>query len=396
MKQYFYTTVSALALFFVSCFPYASNAQCMCSATVAPHTVTQSFSLAPSYSQTFDIPFDQFDKTLGNLMCVVLKDSIVAVSTTHVHNQAPQDIEYKFRLTASLNIGAPGISQSDAYDKFYGPDSLKAAGTGRDSIVYGPDSIINSVVYVSTSYNPGAYYSGTDPVVHFAISGGLVSLKGGLTFGQNIATLTSGYFELTYYYCDFGALSTSIRNFMTVKDGNSIKIQWITDNSASTNNYEIEISEDAHTFKTLGQPAGTHAAESATTKYDYQYALDPAAAGRLYFRIKQTDANGKVSYSNIRAIMLGEGQLASFSTYPNPATDRITLQFDRLFRGDYSVDILNMTGQKIYSRLVKLNNSNTIQLQLPRAPMAGVYFVRARDLSSNQVYTKKVLFSPER
>lgn len=391
MKQYFYQTVSALALLFVSFFPRSSFAQCMCSPTDTPHTITQSYTLAPSYNQSFDITFAQFDKTIGNLQCAVLKDTITTISTTHVHNQAPQDVEYRFRLTTSMNIDAPGISQSDAYDQYYGPDSLRAVGTGRDSIVYGPDSVIKQVAHVTTSNNPGAYYSGINPVIHFSISGGLVSLKGGLNFTSTISTLASGYFELTYYYCDFSPLATSIRNFMTYKDGNSIRIQWIADNGL-INNYEIETSDDGHTFKSLAQPAGSHAAEAAATKYDYQYALDPAATGHYYFRIKQTDANGKVSYSNIRAVMLDRQEQAAFISYPNPATNRLTLQFDRLFKGDYSVDILNITGQKIFSRIIKLDNSNLIRLQLPQTPRAGVYFVQARDLSSNQVYTKKVIF----
>lgn len=73
------------------------------------------------------------------------------------------------------------------------------------------------------------------------------------------------------------------------------------------------------------------------------------------------------------------------SLYPNPASDRLHVDFE--IAGDYSLSIVDLTGKQWVQR-PKLSGSEVIDLS---ALPAGVYIVRLVDLGSNSVFFRKVI-----
>ena len=143
-------------------------------------------------------------------------------------------------------------------------------------------------------------------------------------------------------------------------------------------------------FGTGGSQTST-SASGATAKYAYQYNLNQVVAGQLYFRVKQTDANGKISYSTVKAINMGNQGATAFSAFPNPAVNRVSLQFDANLDGNYNIDVTNQVGQVVISRPMRIAKTSLIDLNLGKVTAPGMYYVRVKDASTGQVFTNKIM-----
>lgn len=85
--------------------------------------------------------------------------------------------------------------------------------------------------------------------------------------------------------------------------------------------YEMEFSQDGINFKNIGQTDPGDIA-GATSQHQFQYQPGTTGSGKLYFRIKQVDAQGKVTYSPIRTVNMNENATAGFIVYPNPVSKK--------------------------------------------------------------------------
>ena len=208
MKHYFYLFLHASVCLVAAYIPHKAAAQCNCDDGTPATPITHMVKMDSSALAKVTISFPRFDPSIGTLTCILLRDTTSGVSTTNVHNTAPQDVEYRFRLTVATGLSGPGFTVDDAFDKIYGPDTLRAFNTPGDSIVYGPDTIFHNAAHSTINNSNLAPYMGLGTVdLEYEISGGLVSLKGGLNYLNQIKTYTWGIFTLTYYWCPASVLS---------------------------------------------------------------------------------------------------------------------------------------------------------------------------------------------
>ena len=77
------------------------------------------------------------------------------------------------------------------------------------------------------------------------------------------------------------------------------------------------------------------------------------------------------------------------SIFPNPATDRIYLEFGNNSDGDYSIEIDDVLGQKNASLLINIQSGNKEEISLTGLA-AGVYFISVRKIGSAESFTFKV------
>jgi hypothetical protein len=86
----------------------------------------------------------------------------------------------------------------------------------------------------------------------------------------------------------------------------------------------------------------------------------------------------------------GEG----VTVYPNPVTSGMfNLQFTRKPQGDYTVTLYNLSGQKVYTKAVRLTSRNaTESFNLDKTLLPGVYRLEIKDkLGKGQVISLNVL-----
>lgn len=151
-----------------------------------------------------------------------------------------------------------------------------------------------------------------------------------------IATATSSASGLPIELLSFDATRIST---------DKVKLDWATATEINNYGFEIERMLDNETvFSTIGFVEG-YGNSTATVNYGYH---DPNAyTGISYYRLRQLDFDGKVSYSEIRAVSgLQADNSAPIILYPNPTKGAVTVRFGNLSAAQTSaqVRVLDMRG----------------------------------------------------
>jgi Secretion system C-terminal sorting domain len=148
----------------------------------------------------------------------------------------------------------------------------------------------------------------------------------------------------------------------------NIVIAWSTASETNNDYFTIEHSTDAANWISIKTVDG--AGNSSTVK-NYSFTDSITQNTISYFRLKQTDFDGKSKYSRIITIKncKENSGLNSLVIYPNPASGIINF----LFNGDIaqvrSIEVFNVLGERVYS-------SNRYQSFIDLTnKSSGIYFV---------------------
>ena len=76
--------------------------------------------------------------------------------------------------------------------------------------------------------------------------------------------------------------------------------------------------------------------------------------------------------------------------YPNPAKTHINIEFNNILNEEFSIDIINLVGQSVFSSIENLNREYNKQIDISDL-QNGAYFVNV--YFQNQVLSKKLIIS---
>lgn len=404
----FYPVIIAAMSFIVAFFPPASFAQCNCAPSVAATPITYLDSVIPTQASNTIFSFPQFDPSIGQLQCIQFNDTVSVVVTTFARNtDTTAGHTYVFQTTLSNAVNGPQnsgpfdwLATFQLANRTYGPIFLDQDLIDKnpplprlpgDSTTFGPDTLLNNAVGSGSPPNLNPFIGVGTVDFNTALSGGATAVVGGINYLAGIKSNSWGKFRLTYYWCPAALLATSITNFMVIKSGSGMLLKWVEQNEQSNVTYEIEYSKDGSSYLPVGYTQSGTAGENKAVSYQYTYALNSGDAGKLFFRIKRTDAQGRVTYTPIKMVDLSALGIAGYQVYPNPVQNTVMLEFDALQTGNFIVSLVNTTGQVIQQKQVLLSGGNQIRFDLDRHPASGLYYLQATDQTHNQQYITKVL-----
>jgi hypothetical protein len=392
-------TVFFIVIVLIISIPGVSPAQCNCTGGVPATPVTYVGSFSPTNAASTTLTFPQFDPSVGTLWCLSVWDTANGVTTTKATNLDTADsVEYSFLLSLTAALQGPaggGINISKSNNANYGPTTLAPYGLAGDTVSYGPDSLFAGATgFGSTNTNTGPYLGTGTVKFKFSISGGVVTTEGGASYNAGPYTTYSGTVRITYFWCPSVSLSTDIQNFAATPEGHSLLLQWLTQNQQSNTQYEIQVSQDGQNFNDIGQAESNASTTGSVAKYQYQYYPDPSYVGKLYFRIVETDASGRVSISTVLLYdpKGGSGDI-SYQTFPNPATNSLQVQFNANQTGRFLLELIATSGQVVEQKEVTLAGNSMLRLDLNPQPARGLYFLRTTDVTHNRSYVSKVFIN---
>jgi len=120
-------------------------------------------------------------------------------------------------------------------------------------------------------------------------------------------------------------LSVEWLDFNVVNKGYSNQLSWITSNELNNSHFVIERRlESEKNFREIA----IHGASTDVNTNIHYYTYDDYElnfVGNYYYRIKQVDKNGSVSYSKIVTITMNHAEDFNCAIFPNPAQDEINL-----------------------------------------------------------------------
>ncbi|MFT3932014.1 MAG: choice-of-anchor E domain-containing protein [Chitinophagaceae bacterium] len=396
MKNFYLKLFSVLSAFVLQVFfPTGSMAQCTCAGGVPATAINQSVTIAPIAASNITFTFNKFDPSIGTLSCINFVNTISGTSYTGARNtnkgnfhdasgEHVDSTDFLFSLSLLSKVAGPGITVNRTFNTTYGYDKLKAMDTianiPGDTITYGPTNFItNPTTTVNITGN--AAYIGTGTVdFNYTVNGGMITLDGGANYKSSVTSIIGGTLSLTYYWCPAAVLANGLQNFTAVKKDNNIVLKWDAQNAADINQYEIEYSLDGSSFSPVATLAANHS--STFNSYNYNYALNGASTGDVYFRIKQTNTAEKTGYSSIQKVSLVSKAGFAVAVYPNPVTNNMAISFDHALNGEYNVDLVNMSGQTVVSKKLKLAGANIIPVSWSNKPAPGIYFTRVTNTAN--------------
>jgi hypothetical protein len=136
--------------------------------------------------------------------------------------------------------------------------------------------------------------------------------------------------------------------------------------------FTIERSADGKDFEKLFKVNG---AGTTNLAHSYKELDRNPLAGLNYYRLKQTDFDGKYSFSAIQVVETTSGRIAAF---PNPAKDYLHLSLSEFDETSAEVAIYNLFGELVYKGQTEVNgNLSTIHLTEVAAFTPGIYVVHA-------------------
>jgi hypothetical protein len=167
------------------------------------------------------------------------------------------------------------------------------------------------------------------------------------------------------------ALPVTLTGFDAIRlDKLKVKLQWRTSTEQNNRGFEIERRlEHEPAFATLGFVATKAANGNSVSPLEYT-SIDPNGFGGIsYYRLKQTDRDGRSFHTLIKAVK-GMGQTSvSILLWPNPARGQFSLRLDGAV-GTKDAIITDLSGKAV--RNLRLNNHQQINVHgLP----AGTYII---------------------
>jgi hypothetical protein len=184
------------------------------------------------------------------------------------------------------------------------------------------------------------------------------------------------------------ALPVELLNFDARYNGKNVEITWTTATETNNQNFTIERSFDGENFTFVDRVEG--AGYSSSTLYYKTYDKEPLP-GVTYYRLRQTDFDGTVWYSELAPVRIRLKE-DIFYISPNPASpDNIIINFNSWQSGEVTLMMENIMGQMIYSETITTRAGDFYRKKLsPDKKIAGGIFILSIK-SENRYQNQKVI-----
>lgn len=174
-------------------------------------------------------------------------------------------------------------------------------------------------------------------------------------------------------------LPTELTSFKAKKTANNdVKLDWQTATEINNDYFTIERSVDGINWEVVEIRNG---AGNSTAILNYEALDESPYRNTSYYRLKQTDFDGKYSYSQTESINLLENQLESnVEIYPNPTNGLITIEGNSFELED--IKIYNYLGQNVTCHsMITENHEEKVVIDLYNLSK-GIYYLKTRTMTN--------------
>jgi hypothetical protein len=153
------------------------------------------------------------------------------------------------------------------------------------------------------------------------------------------------------------------------KDDN-VLVEWQTVSESNNSYFEVELSKNGTDFTSI---ATITAIGTSSTPNQYEYLHKNPVPGKLYYRIRQVDRDGKSAYSLVVTVSVGTNNTYKPTLYPVPAGSQLTVDFHRPAVNPV-IEILS-SDLKVLSVYRKGGNTSIERIMISHLP-AGAYLAK--------------------
>jgi hypothetical protein len=213
------------------------------------------------------------------------------------------------------------------------------------------------------------------------------SCNDAVTYFSSAATNTDGDFVsfdaagtasyLNNGACLAGPLPIELLSFTATAEDRSVKLEWITASETNNDRFAIERTHNGAEYETIAVVDG---AGTSPEMHSYSTRDNSPMKGQSYYRLKQTDFDGRSSYSSLVPVRMGDEGDASISY--NGSSNTITVLSSL---PNTVVDVIDVMGKIVYSRVMKEDSEKISMEQFGK----GLYVVRINN--GKQLISRKII-----
>jgi Secretion system C-terminal sorting domain len=280
---------------------------------------------------------------------------------------------------ANVQVNSMGVAYKTASDALAGSvfDPVKTAAMNLPANIGGgafrfPSN--NRYVYCLWAKTQNDYSEDVFQTYSFPASFGLLNLeKREWFFSQNSSssTVSPNNISLTaapIFLASVFTIPIELTSFSGKRTNHISQLKWETATELNTSTFDIERSEDAQNFKSIGQTKAK--GNSATPQY-YSFLDDRKVSGTAYYRLKANDLDGKITYSKV--IALADEYLEKNRVFPNPFSKKLSVQLnnDGSSTENFDVTLTDMSGRTVLHQTAQ----NAVEWSTEHLP-SGVYVLK--------------------
>ena len=191
------------------------------------------------------------------------------------------------------------------------------------------------------------------------------------TFSQSRSNVTS---FSPFVVENVSALPIRLLYFTATHEYQKVRVDWETASEYNNDFFSVERSKDGKSFEQIFTKKGNR--ESKSNIWYTGFDNNPVI-GVGYYRLKQTDFDGKFTYSDLVSVDYAPEQLHNLKIFPNPISDNfLQLYYFSEFNNLVELAIFTPAGKLIYKdNLEVVNGENAIIHEVSSIP-TGIYILK--------------------
>ena len=169
-------------------------------------------------------------------------------------------------------------------------------------------------------------------------------------------------------------LPIELLSFTGTNDGAMNTLEWATASETNNNYFTLEKSADQRSFEAFAKVDGQG---NSTTIRRYAAVDETPYVGYTYYRLKQTDFDGKYTYSKIIAMQSKSVSVTRVSDVrPNPTNDKLSFDFDTELDGNVNIRIYDYAGKVVLYDTQPVKSGKTLLTSELTRLSNGMYFIQ--------------------
>ena len=280
--------------------------------------------------------------------------------TASTYATAANNLPYPSTPVAVTNLDGPnGDNNANVVDRFWQIDKDGAGGTATITFV-ATAAEVGAITTLRAQRWNAASQIWDQPLPGQTSSAISVTVPGVTTFSP---WAVSG---------NNSPLPVELVSFTATPMETHVSLDWKTASEYNNDYFTVQRSSDSREFSDIAKvPAG----KAGRTIQKYNYIDINAFRGRSYYRLKQTDLDGKYSLSDVRTVTIDDDAVLVIGVFPNPTTNNeFLLDFKHLLESPVAVTVYNVVGAVIFNTIVD-PGVRTFLVHLSDPPK-GVYIVK--------------------
>lgn len=304
-------------------------------------------------------------------------------------SRAGGDVMIRTRVTGQDNVpfpvnplnlsavNAPADPNENVIDRWW---DINAPGFTADvTITYAGDENTVSAAYRTGPLNIEQFNNGSWTRVSNAGTGAISGTGTATVTGTNV------FSSWTVSTQGNAPLPIQLTKFTATHQNASVVLDWTTAMEVNNDFFTLEKSRDGSTFTYLARVKG---AGNSNRPIHYKHSDNDLTEGIIYYRLKQTDFDGKSSFSNTVSVNLGNiydaNEISFENIYPNPFQDEFTVSFASSKEQKVEVKVTDISGKIVASEKIScIEGTNTYKYSISEELKSGIYLVKLSTASKS-------------